>query len=159
MNETIPCRNILGKVVWECQVGMMEGIKCFGVYLLIRIWLWATNEKLPWSTVLRCVNWGNFRKNETYSRRCVWLCQSLIWSIVCTSEHQWLREREFRLEQVQRSGDDNEKCFREESLLGLEKQRLKEVTVTLCECKTGKTPGREGATYAKEQYWHRNEWI
>lgn len=68
-----------------------------------------------------------------------------------------MTEREFRLEQVQRSDDGNEKCFREESLLSLEKQRLKEVMVTLSECKTGKTPGREGTTYAKEQYWHRNE--
>jgi len=56
---------------------------------------------------------------------------------------------------VQGSDGGNEKCFREESLLSLEKQRLKEVMVTFCECKTGKTPGREGATSAKEQ--HRNE--
>lgn len=70
-----------------------------------------------------------------------------------------MRERKFRLEQVQRSNDGNEKGFREDSLLSLENQRLKEVMVTLCECKTGKTPERKGATYTKEQYWHRNEWV
>lgn len=47
------------------------------------------------------------------------------------------------MEQVQRSDNGNEKCFREESLLSLDKQRLKEVMVTFCELKTGKTPGRE----------------
>lgn len=70
-------------------------------------------------------------------------CQNRSWSIVCTSEHQWLREKEFRVKQVQRSDDGIEKCFRDESLLNLDKQRLKEVMVTFCQSKTAKTPGRE----------------
>lgn len=45
-----------------------------------------------------------------------------------------MREREFRLEQVQRIDDNNGECFRLKSLLSLEKQKLKENLVALCEC-------------------------